>query len=275
MKLRDVILRQKVPAGHAALWWLGQNGWIVKSPRGTVITIDPYLTNACKAVGAAAGLNFDRLVPPPLQPRDLAGLVDAYVMTHGHEDHLDPETVRPYRAAGGHGPFVAPPETCDKLRALDVPDAEIRMIWPNKEFSWGDITVRGTFAIPLGGDDMTHMGFIVKLAGGPVMYFTGDTRYHEVLASCVVAHQPDVLVTVINPFANLDPGQAARLAKDIGAKVVIPCHYDLFPDNSLSPRLLRTNLIALGIGDRYRELQHGKLYLYPEPKKPAGRRKSH
>ena len=183
MKLRDSILHQKVPSGHVALWWLGQNGWILKSPGGKVITLDPYLTNACKAVGAAVGLNFDRLVPPPLAPRDLAGLVDAYVMTHGHEDHLDPETLRPYRAAGGQGPFVAPPETCEKLRKLAVPDAEIQMIWPNKEFPCGDITVRGTFAIPFGNDDMTHMGFVVKIKGGPVIYFTGDTRYHEVLAS--------------------------------------------------------------------------------------------
>jgi L-ascorbate 6-phosphate lactonase len=253
---------------------LGQNGWILKSPRGKVVTIDPYLTNACKAVGAAAGLDFDRLVPAPLAPRELAGLVDAYIMTHGHEDHLDPQTLQPYRAAGGRGPFVAPPETCEKMRNLGVPEGEITMIWPNKEFVCDDITVRGTFAIPFGSDDMTHMGFIVKIKGGPVLYFTGDTRYHEVLAACAAPHKPEVLVTVINPFANLDPGQAARLAKDLDAKVVIPCHHDLFPDNSLSPRLLRTNLVALGIGERYRELKHGKAYVYPEKKASASRKKS-
>ena len=274
VKLRETILRQKVPAGRVALWWLGQNGWILKSPRGKVVTIDPYLTNACKAVGAAAGLDFDRLVPVPLAPRELAGLVDAYIMTHGHEDHLDPQTLQPYRAAGGSGPFIAPPETCEKMRKLGVPEAEITMIWPNKEFVCDDITVRGTFAIPFGSDDMTHMGFIVKIKGGPVLYFTGDTRYHEVLAACAAPHKPEVLVTVINPFANLDPGQAARLAKDLDAKVVIPCHHDLFPDNSLSPRLLRTNLVALGIGERYRELKHGEVYVYPEKKASVSRKKS-
>jgi L-ascorbate 6-phosphate lactonase len=263
MKLRQHIQKHKVPSGKVALWWLGQNGWILKSPAGNIITIDPYLTNACKAVGAAAGINMDRLVPPPLAPRDLVG-VDAYVMTHGHEDHLDPQTLLPYRAAGGHGPFVAPPETCEKLQKLGVPDSEIEMIWPNKEFICGDVTLRGTFAIPFGADDMTHIGYIVKLAKGPTIYFTGDTRYHEVLASCVAHHKPDVLVTVINPFANLDPGQAARLAKDIDAKIVIPCHHDLFPDNSLPPRLLRTNLVVYGLADRYRELKHGKLFTYPE-----------
>jgi L-ascorbate 6-phosphate lactonase len=132
--------------------------------------------------------------------------------------------------------------------------------------------MRGTFAIPFGADDMTHMGYIVKVATGPTVYFTGDTRYHEVLASCVAHHKPDVLVTVINPFANLDPGQAARLAKEIDAKVVIPCHYDLFPDNSLPPRLLRSNLIVFGIGDRYRELKHGEVYAYPEKAVAPARR---
>jgi L-ascorbate 6-phosphate lactonase len=263
MKLRQQIQQFKVPHGKIALWWLGQSGWIFKSPKDKIIALDPYLTNACKVVGAANDINMNRLVPPPLLPKELLG-VDAYVMTHGHEDHLDPHTLSPYRSVGGHGPFVAPPETCDKLRKLGVPDFEIEMMWPNKEFVCGDITLRGTFAIPFGADDMTHVGFIVKIEKGPTIYFTGDTRYHEVLAQCVAHHKPDVLVTVINPFGNLDPGQAARLAKDIDARVVIPCHYDLFPDNSLPPRLLRTNLIVHGIGDRYRELEHGKVYVYPE-----------
>ena len=262
-KTREQISEFPVPAGSVSLWWLGQNGWIVKSPVGRVIAIDPYLTNACKAVGAPVGINMDRMVPSVLAPVELMG-IDAYVMTHGHEDHLDPETLLPYRNAGGHGPFVAPPETCEKLTRLGVPDEEIVMIWPNKEYRCGDITLRATFAIPFGADDMTHVGYILKIEEGPTIYFTGDTRYHEVLASCVVAHKPDVLVTVINPFANLDPGQAAKLAKDIDAKVVIPCHYDLFPDNSLPPRLLRSNLIVFGIGDRYRELKHGEVFTYPE-----------
>jgi hypothetical protein len=38
--------------------------------------------------------------------------------------------------------------------------------------------------------------------------------------------------------------------------------------------LLRTNLVALGIGERYRELKHGKAYVYPEKKASASRKKS-
>jgi L-ascorbate metabolism protein UlaG (beta-lactamase superfamily) len=34
---------------------------------------------------------------------------------------------------------------------------------------------------------------------------------------------------------NLSGREAAQLAKDIGARVVIPCHYDMFEFNTASP----------------------------------------
>jgi L-ascorbate metabolism protein UlaG (beta-lactamase superfamily) len=73
-----------------------------------------------------------------------------------------------------------------------------------------------------------------------------------------------VLVTVINPFGNMDPGQAARLARDLGVKIAIPGHYDLFPDNTITPKYLRMNLMVLDRGGIYRELERGKVYVYPE-----------
>ena len=56
------------------------------------------------------------------------------------------------------------------------------MMWPNKVVEIGDFTVRGTFAIPFGADDLTHMGYLIIVKNGPTVYFTGDTRYHENLA---------------------------------------------------------------------------------------------
>ena len=251
-----------VPTGAVALWWLGQAGFIIKSPAGKIVALDPYLTNSCKALGEEAGFDMDRLVPPPLSPEDLVG-IDLYLMTHSHQDHLDPETLRGYRAAGGQGPYAAPAETIEKLEELGVPADETTMVWPNKTFSIGDVTLRATFAIPFGGDDLTHVGYLAFVSGGPTVYFTGDTAYHDLIATSVSEHQPDVMVTVINAaFRNLAPGEASLLAKQIDAKVVIPCHHDLFSDNQQPPQMLRTNLHILGIGDRYQPLEHGKPYLY-------------
>jgi L-ascorbate 6-phosphate lactonase len=258
------IRQHSTAAGHITLWWLGQTGFIIKSPGGQVAALDPYLTNSCKAIGDQFGFNFDRQVPPPLPPAELAQ-VDLILYTHSHQDHCDPETLAAARKAGGQGPYVAPAETIEKLGALGVPASETRLIWPNKAYAFGDLGVRATFAIPFAGDDLTHVGYLVSVPGGPSVYFTGDTDWHEILPEAVAPHKPDVLVTVINPaFRNLTPITAAQLARRLGVKAVIPCHHDLFADNCQPPQLLHTNLKIQGMGETYRLLQHAEPFDWPE-----------
>lgn len=250
------------PAGAVTLWWLGQAGFIFKSPGGKVVALDPYLSNSCKAIGDQHGFDMDRQFPPPIAATDLVG-IDAYLLTHSHQDHLDPETVSPYRQGGGHGPWIAPAETWEKLQSWGVPEQELTMIWPNKEITLGDLTIRATFAVPFAGDDLTHVGYLVSVQNGPKIYFTGDTAYEEVLALAMESHKPDVLVAVINgAFRNLGPAEAAMLAKKLGIKRVIPCHHDLFKDNCQPPQMLHTNLKLQGIGDRYHLLQRGEPFDY-------------
>ena len=249
-----------VPRNSITLWWLGQAGFIIKSPDGVVLTLDPYLSNSCKVIGDEAGFDMDRQLPPPLDAAELVG-VDGYLMTHTHQDHCDPETIEAYRRAGGQGPYVAPAETVEKLKGLGVPERELRMIWPNHEIKFGDVTIRATFAIPLGGDDLTHVGYLISIEQGPKIYFTGDTGWHDLLADATAPHKPDVLVTVINPtFFSLGPADAARLAKRLNVKMAIPCHYQLFAANALMPEVFRTNLTMYGMGDRYQLLQYGAAF---------------
>lgn len=264
MDLKKQISKQKVPPGKIAIWWISQIGFIFKSPRGKKVVIDPYLTNSCKEViGDREGFNMDRLTPPPLAPADLVG-VDLYAVTHGHMDHLDPETVKAYQAAGGNGPFLAPCETVAKLQKLGVSQERIEPTWPNKVYKLDDFSLQATFAIPYAGDDLGHVGYLVRIDDGPTVYLTGDTGYHKVIADSVREHKPDVLLTAINgTFNNLGPAEAAMLGKQIDAKVIIPCHYDVFPCNQVPPHLLQTSLQILGIGDRYKVLEYDKCFLYP------------
>lgn len=258
------IRNTKVPPGRTTIWWLGQGGFVIKSPGGTVIVIDPYLSDSCKALGEEAGYNLARMAPPPITPADLMA-VDLYVMTHSHRDHLDPETVAAYRAAGGHGPYYAPAETVEMLHGLGVPVEETIMTWPNKVHVIGDITLRTTFAIPSAPDDLTHVGYLVTAAGCPTIYFTGDTSYDPILAITVRPYAPEAMVCVINGgFRNMGPADAARLARELNVKVTIPSHFELFADNCQPPHMLLTNLKNEGIGRTYRLLQCGVPYTYPE-----------
>jgi L-ascorbate metabolism protein UlaG (beta-lactamase superfamily) len=146
-----------------------------------LIVIDPYLSNSCQADGERLGINAARQVPVPITPDQMVG-VDLYVFTHSHGDHMDPETVRPYLQAGGKGPFLAPPETWERLQQqFDIRPEAITMVWPNKSHRVGDLTIRATFAIGFGADDLTHVGYLVSCEGGPTFYFTGDTAYEDLV----------------------------------------------------------------------------------------------
>ena len=72
------------------------------------------------------------------------------------------------------------------------------------------------------------------------------------------------MITVINgAFRNLGPNEAVKLTAKINPKVVIRCHWDLFPDNSLDPRIFRASLHAAGISDKFLLLEHGKAFSFP------------
>ena len=254
-----------VPPGSLTVWWLGQSGFFIKSPDGFLIALDPYLSNACKADGDRLGLDGDRMQPIPLEPEALVG-VDLLLFTHSHLDHMDPETLTPYRAAGGTGPYLAPPETWERLQdRIGVPRDELTMTWTNREHRFADLTIRTTFAIGLGADDLSHVGYLVSLHDGPTFYFTGDTAFEDLVALGVRDHRPDVMFTVINgAFRNLGAAEASKLAKMIDPQVVIPTHYDMIPCNSVPPELLQTNMIIDGIGAKYRVIEHFKPWTYPE-----------
>jgi L-ascorbate metabolism protein UlaG (beta-lactamase superfamily) len=55
---------------------------------------------------------------------------------------------------------------------------------------------------------------------------------------------------------NLDGAEAAQLAKDIGAKLVVPCHYDMFAFNTESPALFVQTCEE--IGQACRVLRNGE-----------------
>lgn len=261
------IRNYRVPSGHVTLWWLGQSSFVIKGPEGTVLALDPYLSDSCARIGEEAGIDMTRRVPPPMNPKELAGF-DAILLTHSHQDHCDPETLALALHAGFKASVFAPAETLPKLASIGFPESDVQMMWPNREVKAGEFSVRATFAIPLGADDLTHVGYMLSVPGGPCIYFTGDTAWHDLLADAAAVHRPDLLVTVINPaFRNLSPAEAALLAKRLDVGTVIPCHYDLFADNSIPPRMLRTNLVMHGMADRYHELAHGVPFDFQSTKK--------
>lgn len=248
----------RVETGTVALWWLGQNGFIFKSPGGAVVSTDLYLTDSCAAV-APPGMDLHRQVPVLIPPEEVD--VDLFACTHNHQDHTDPETI----ARLSHKDtalFIGPHPSCEVFRRQGIESGRILPTWPDHEIEFRDVRFRATFALPTDDTDLNHVGYIIDFAGGPRIYMTGDTAECELLSSAARFH-PGLMITCVNGgFKNLSHDQAARLAAEIRPRVAIPCHYDMFPDNAIDPRQFRAALTLRAPDVRYLAPPHGQLLVY-------------
>jgi L-ascorbate 6-phosphate lactonase len=257
MALMQEIREFPVEKDSIGIWWFGQNGFIFKSPEGTLASVDLYLTDSCRDL--VPGMDLSRKVPVLLPPSEV--MVDVFTCTHNHQDHTDPETIRQLRHKDTMQ-FVGPHPSCDVYRKEGIEDGRITAAWPDRELEFGDLRMWGTFALPTDASDLNHMGYVVQFGSGPKVYVTGDTDYCEILTG-VRKHEPDVVITVMNGgFNNLSHWEAAELVGKIGPKVAIPCHYDMFPDNSVDPKQLRAAMTLKAADVAYQEMAHGKAWVF-------------
>lgn len=213
---------------QVGLWFLGQSGYILRA--GDLrLTIDPYLSDS---VGRVAP-EFSRLYAPPLDPADLQ--VDIYVVTHDHLDHLDPETICTYRHVKTTT-FVAPRLACNKLADLGIPLENIVRVDAGESVNIRGVQITGIYALPTELDALDTCGYHIQFANGKSIYHTSDTDFSELLL--LAAPKVDVMLTCINgKDGNLDPQQAARLAKTVAPRVAaIPNHYDMMALNAENPQ---------------------------------------
>jgi L-ascorbate 6-phosphate lactonase len=250
-ELKRQIREYEVPKNSVVVWWFGQNGFIFKSAEGTLFSVDLYLTNSCASL--PFDIDLSRKVPILLEPAEVQ--VDVFACTHNHQDHTDPETIRNLRNKDTML-FAGPHPSCSVFRQEGIENGRISAAWPDCVIEHKDIQITGTFALPTDSSDLNHMGFVVKFGNGPKIYITGDTDHHELLYS-VTKHKPDVIITCINGgFNNLSSWEAAQLVSVVKPKLAIPCHYDMFPDNSVSPSQFRAALKVQSPDTGYQELTH-------------------
>jgi L-ascorbate 6-phosphate lactonase len=241
----------RVPRNAIALWWFGQNGYIFKSPEGTLASVDLYLTDSVASI--QNGLDLHRRVPVFIEPEGVD--VDVFTCTHNHMDHTDPETIRRLRHKDA-GAFIGPHPSCEVFAKECVEAGRIIPSWPTHQVEHADLRLTGTFALPTDTTDLNHMGFVFQFANGPKVYVTGDTDYSELLLAAGT-HSPDLMITCINGgFNNLSHWEAADIAGKIKPRLAIPCHYDMFPDNAVDPKQFRASLKIRAPEVRYQELSY-------------------
>jgi L-ascorbate 6-phosphate lactonase len=247
------------PPDTLAIWFLGQNGFILKFGAGPLIGIDLYLTNSCASTFAHLPYRLDRQLPVFVEPEDLD--VDIFITTHSHQDHADPETIA--RMDKSRAMFVGPFDSCRVYRQRDVPEKNIRFIHPGEILDLGNsVTVQGTFAMPTDGTDLNHTGTLLRFPNGTTFYNTGDTAYAERLGALLPAHVDVCAICINGGFHNLSPMEAARIVKSVRPRVVIPTHYDMMINNVGSPGMLRVAMNVVGSDARFKMMQYYEPWLY-------------
>ena len=231
------------------VWWLGQSGYLVRCGDSTLV-LDPYLSDSITVKYAATDKPHVRMTENVIAPGRLTG-VDVVTSSHNHTDHLDEATLHPLFTANPGMKFVIP----EANRTFVAERLGIAAADPVGLDDGTSATVAGwefhgiAAAHPrLDRDEAGHhpfLGYIIR-RGPWTIYHSGDTLLFPGLVEKVRPFGPiDVAFLPINGDrperrvdGNLDGREAAQLAHDIGARRVVPGHYEMFEFNTEDPREL-------------------------------------
>jgi len=238
------------------IWWLGQSGFLLQW-NGRCLLFDPYLSDSLTFKYALTDKPHVRMSERVIDPA-LLTCIDIVTSSHNHTDHLDADTLRPILE---HNPgirfiipeanraFVSERTGCKLEFPVGVNDGSVTRV--------GDFTITGVAAAHNeierdGNGNCRFLGYLVRF-GEWTVFHSGDTLYHEGLVTALQDAKPDVAFLPINGndpsrrvAGNMNGKEAAKLAKEIHAKVVIPHHFHLFEFNTAEPDLFEASCHSLG-----------------------------
>ena len=250
--LADVAVARAQPgAGRLDVWWLGQSGFLV-CHAGECILFDPYLSDSLTRKYAGTDKRHVRMTARVVDAARLDFLT-AVTSSHNHTDHLDAETLVPILSANPQTKLVLPAANADF--AANRLGAQFRSRFLT--LTERQRVTAGVFAfeiVPAAHEQLApeFAGFIVK-AGRFTLYHSGDTVLYPGMEDRLRPFGIDLAFLPINGAAperrvsgNLNGREAARLAHTIGARWVIPCHYEMFEFNTASPAEFTAECERLG-----------------------------
>jgi L-ascorbate metabolism protein UlaG (beta-lactamase superfamily) len=231
--------------GGFRLWWLGQSGFLLQWQRIHVL-LDPYLSDSLTRKYSQTDKPHVRITELVIDPAELS-FVDIATSSHSHTDHMDAETLCPILARNPSLKLVIPEANrtfvADRLK-----------IDPAVPIGLDDGSTIELSGIRFSGIASAHetverdeqgrakfLGYVLQF-GNWSLYHSGDSLRYEGMAEKLRPFAVDVALLPINGRAperrvagNLSGPEAAQLAHDIGAKLAIPCHFDMFVFNTATP----------------------------------------
>ena len=200
------------------------------SDGSTSVLIDPFLTGNPKAAVSA-----DELEPQTI------------LLTHGHADHFG-DTVSIAKRCSCE--VVAIVEIANELSAegIAVHDPNLG---GTVSLDWGSVRLEPAWhsSMTPKGTVSTPAGLVVRI-GGKAIYHLGDTAlFSDLQLISRLAGTIDVALVCIGGHYTMDRHDAVEAARLIGAKQVIPCHYDTFPAIETDVQAYKSEVESAGISE--------------------------
>jgi L-ascorbate metabolism protein UlaG (beta-lactamase superfamily) len=229
-----------VPSGQIAVHWFEQSCYAVKDAAGSVLQVDPYFPRQREP---------ERFIhaQPPLDEATLP--TDFVLLTHAHNDHTWPESIRRIWAAFPNCRFVGPEESISKiLAATPVIPAHTHIIQAGESVELAGYTVHAVYAKPPAGDpaagikppDVTHLGYVVAV-DGVRLYFSGDPintfADHPELTQPVADLNPHIGFLTTHPSEGEFPffAGSVKMAQAVGLSHAVPAHRACFVKRDYAP----------------------------------------
>lgn len=214
-----------------ALVWLGQAGFLIKTPGGKLIAIDPYLSDyAYHTFRRVHGYAFKRMAPALFQPGELH--IDLLLCSHEHSDHLDMESL-PYFLQDGTVCYTNE-DGYAKIKQAGLPMRDVHMLRRGDRMDLGEVSLA---AVDCDHGELAPraLGFLLDF-GFTRVYYSGDTALTPSRLNAAIRQQPEVgLLPVNGAYGNMTGTDAAQLAELLGLKVCIPHHFWTFPAHGGDP----------------------------------------
>ena len=249
------------------LWYLGCNGFVLKSADGTTVFIDPYL-------GTGDPPRTVRMIPIPFDPEDVTE-ADAVLATHEHSDHVDGPSQAPILANTG-ATFYGPDASVAVTRAenwteeWDVSGDQIVEVSADDSFDLGELTVT---VKPANDPDADRPVAYVIERGETTFVHGGDARPGQ-FESIGEEYDVDVAALAFGSTGMIpdketrepkrttwynDENMIIEAANELGTDRLLPTHWDMWKGLSADPTVLHRHansfqcpdeISVIEIGDR-------------------------
>ena len=212
--------------------FLGQAGLLFEKD-GFKIMIDPYLSDSVVKVNPK---NYRRI---PVDESLFDIKPDVMIFTHNHLDHYDPETAPRFISAESGMLVLSPRSVWDEVRKIGGNNNYVLF---NRHTEWTQNGIRFT-AVKAEHSDSSPIGVIID-DGEKKYYVTGDTLYNEEIFEDIPEDVYALFLPVNGVGNNMNKVDAARFAKRVNAKKVVPIHIGMFDEMTADDFVCENKVVA-------------------------------